>query len=99
MSYKHSSPSSPILAEFGQYKDCVHPWRHNVSHFPNGDEVQVKDLSESKAQVHHMQLINSEHKPNILDNHLSAYNLQSSTTTKYPAIRHRPVSVVKLFSR
>ena len=25
------SPSSPILAELGQYMDCVHPWRYALS--------------------------------------------------------------------
>ncbi|TMW54214.1 hypothetical protein DOY81_000713 [Sarcophaga bullata] len=77
--------------------------QQNIPNVPNPDEVQVEDLSESKplhqAQVHHMQLTNSEHKPNILDDHLSAYNVQSSTTTEHPIIRHRPVPVAELFSR
>ncbi|XP_023302714.2 titin [Lucilia cuprina] len=53
-------------------------------HHPNKHEVQVEDLSESKPfqqPIHHVMTMQGDHKPNILDDHLSARDFTTSTTT------------------
>ncbi|XP_037819362.1 LOW QUALITY PROTEIN: LIM domain-containing protein A [Lucilia sericata] len=71
-------------------------------HHPNKHEVQVEDLSESKPfqqPIHHVLSMQGDHKPNILDDHLSSHDSTTSTTTVNPILRHRPVPVAELFAR
>ncbi|KAI8118715.1 hypothetical protein CVS40_9702 [Lucilia cuprina] len=73
-----------------------------VDHHPNKHEVQVEHLSESKPfqqPIHHAMTMQGDHKPNILDDHLSARDFTTSTTTVNPILRHRPVPVAELFAR